>query len=51
MALAWLLTDKRITSVLIGVSKISQINDSLAALKNLDFADEELNNINQILAE
>ncbi|MDA3823116.1 MAG: L-glyceraldehyde 3-phosphate reductase [Bacteroidales bacterium] len=51
MALAWLLKDKRITSVLIGVSKISQIDDSLAAVKNLEFSEEELNTINQILAK
>jgi len=49
MALAWLLKDKRITSVLIGVSKTDQIDDSLAAIENTTFSDEELKEIEQIL--
>ena len=49
MALAWLLRDKRITSVLIGVSKISQIDNSLAAVQNTEFSGEEMRSIDQIL--
>jgi L-glyceraldehyde 3-phosphate reductase len=49
MALAWLLKDERITSVLIGASKPEQITDSLQCLNHLSFSNEELNLINQIL--
>lgn len=49
MAIAWLLKDHRITSVLIGASKASQIEDCFEALKNLQFSPEELNVIEQIL--
>ena len=50
MALAWLLRDDRITSVLIGSSKPAQIVDSIEALKNTSFSEEELRLINEILA-
>jgi L-glyceraldehyde 3-phosphate reductase len=49
MALAWILKDPRITSVLIGVSKPEQVLDSIACLKNYSFTSEELNRINEIL--
>lgn len=49
MALAWLLRDKRVTSVLIGSSKPEQIVDSIQALQNTSFSDEELTLINTIL--
>ena len=49
MALAWLLRDKRVTSVLIGSSKPEQIIDSIQALENTDFSDEELRLINEVL--
>ncbi|MCK6600517.1 MAG: L-glyceraldehyde 3-phosphate reductase [Bacteroidetes bacterium] len=49
MAIAWLLKDHRITSVLIGASKVSQIEDCFEALKNLQFSPVELNVIEQIL--
>ena len=51
MALAWLLKDKRVTSVLIGASKPSQVTDSLLALENYAFSVEEENAINQVLKE
>lgn len=51
MALAWLLKDERITSVLIGVSKISQIDDSLAAAGSKKFSQEELEKIEQVLRD
>ncbi|MCA0446434.1 MAG: L-glyceraldehyde 3-phosphate reductase [Bacteroidetes bacterium] len=50
MAIAWLLKDHRITSVLIGASKVSQIDDCFEALKNLQFSQEELKAIEQILS-
>ena len=49
MALAWLLKDPRVTSVLIGASRTSQLLDSLDCLKNLDFSAEELAKIEEIL--
>jgi len=51
MALAWLLKDNRITSVLIGASKPEQILDSMKALENTRFSDEELTEINTILKD
>jgi len=49
MALAWLLKDKSVTSVLLGVSKPEQVIDSLRCLENYSFTAEELNNIDEIL--
>jgi L-glyceraldehyde 3-phosphate reductase len=49
MALAWILKDKRITSVLIGVSKPEQVTDSLQCFRNTWFSTEELQTIEKIL--
>lgn len=49
MALAWVLRDKRITSVLIGASSVKQIDDNVAMLQNAGFTSEELDQIEQIL--
>jgi L-glyceraldehyde 3-phosphate reductase len=49
MALAWLLKDKRITTVLIGASSVTQLDDNLACLDNLNFSSSELNEIEAIL--
>jgi len=49
MALAWLLKDKRVTSVLIGASRPEQLLDSIACLKNTHFEKEELDRIELIL--
>jgi len=49
MALAWLLKDNRVTSVLIGASKPEQLADSLHCLENINFTETELNNIEEIL--
>jgi L-glyceraldehyde 3-phosphate reductase len=49
MALAWILKDKRITSVLIGVSKPEQVTDSLQCFKNTWFSEDELQKIEKIL--
>lgn len=48
MALAWLLRQSEITSVLIGASKPSQITANIKALNNTDFTDEELKEIDSI---
>lgn len=49
MALAWLLKDERVTSVLIGSSKPEQIVDSVKALDNTSFSAEEVMEIDAIL--
>jgi len=49
MALAWLLKDNRVTSVLIGASSSAQLLDSVACLKNLEFNKEELEKIEGVL--
>lgn len=49
MALAWVLKDKRITSVLIGASSVSQIDDNVEMLKNRNFSNDELGAIEEIL--
>ena len=51
MALAWILRDQRITSVLIGASSVAQLEDSLGSLENLDFSQEELDTIDQHAVE
>lgn len=49
MALAWLLKDDRVTSVLIGASSVEQLLDNLKALHNTDFTTDEQNQIEHIL--
>jgi L-glyceraldehyde 3-phosphate reductase len=49
MAIAWLLKDPRLTSVLVGVSKVSQIEDCAETVKNLNFTQGELTKIEEIL--
>jgi L-glyceraldehyde 3-phosphate reductase len=49
MALSWLLKDKRITTVLIGVSSVEQLDNNLACLNNLDYSTTELNEIEAVL--
>ncbi|MCC5929060.1 MAG: L-glyceraldehyde 3-phosphate reductase [Cyclobacteriaceae bacterium] len=50
MALSWILKNPVITSVLIGVSTVEQLEDSLLCLKNYDFSEEELQKIEEVLA-
>lgn len=47
MALAWILRDPRISSVLVGASSVEQLDDNLLATKNLSFSDEELAKIDK----
>ena len=49
MALAWILKDQRMTSLIIGASKPEQVVDSIQCLKNGDFSNDELNSIENIL--
>jgi L-glyceraldehyde 3-phosphate reductase len=49
MALAWVLKDKRITSVLIGASSVGQLNNNIDSLQNLVFSAAELTEIESIL--
>ena len=49
MALAWVLKDKRITSVILGASKTQQVKDGIDAIKNTDFSKDELSKIDFIL--
>ena len=49
MALAWVLRGGKVTSVLIGASRVSQIEENVAVLNNLDFSEEELVRIEDIL--
>lgn len=49
MAIAWLLKDERVTSVLIGASSVGQLKNNLEALQNLHFTQEELDAIEAIL--
>ncbi len=49
MALAWLLKDNRVTSVIIGASSVTQLKDNLKALDNAEFTPDELCEIENIL--
>ena len=49
MAVSWILRDGKVTSVLIGASKVSQIEDNIKALDNLDFSPSELAEIEKVL--
>jgi L-glyceraldehyde 3-phosphate reductase len=49
MALAWVLKDHTVTSVIVGASSVSQLGDNLKALDDLEFSPEELQEIEKIL--
>ena len=51
MAISWILKEDRITSVLVGASKSEQIIDSVKAIKNTVFSENEIRSINCILNE
>jgi L-glyceraldehyde 3-phosphate reductase len=50
MAVAWTLRYPIVTSALIGASRVSQLEELVTALDKLEFSDEELNHIDEILA-
>ncbi len=47
MAMGWALRDPRVTSVLIGASSVTQLEQNLVALENLEFSAEEIANIDR----
>lgn len=49
MALAWILRDEAVSSVIIGASSVAQMDDNLRALNNMSFSDEEIKTIDTIL--
>jgi L-glyceraldehyde 3-phosphate reductase len=49
MATAWLLRDKRVTSVIVGVSSVKQLNDNIETLNNITFSKEEEEKIKLII--
>lgn len=51
MALAWVLRKDRVTSVLIGASKVEQLNDNIDMINNMEFSEEELTCIEEILRD
>jgi L-glyceraldehyde 3-phosphate reductase len=51
MALSWVLRDARVTSALIGVSSVAQLESNVAALHSLDFSSQELADIDRYAAE
>jgi L-glyceraldehyde 3-phosphate reductase len=55
MAIAWILRDQgkgsAVTSALVGASSVRQLEDSLAAINNLEFADDELQAIDEFAVE
>ncbi len=50
MALSWILKEKRISSVLVGVSSEDQLVENVKSIDNLEFSDGELTRINKILS-
>jgi L-glyceraldehyde 3-phosphate reductase len=51
MAIAWVLRDPRVTSALIGARTVGQLEDSLAAVRNLDFSGDEIARIDQLATD
>jgi L-glyceraldehyde 3-phosphate reductase len=51
MAISWVLRDRRVTSALIGARTVAQLDDSLDALKKLEFTQDELRRIDQFATE
>jgi L-glyceraldehyde 3-phosphate reductase len=51
MALAWTLRDRRVTSTLVGVSSVEQLEANVAALDNLDLSDDELAEIDRYASD
>jgi L-glyceraldehyde 3-phosphate reductase len=51
MALSWVLRKNRVTTVLIGASRVEQIKDNAKIIDHLDFTDQELSTIESILSK
>jgi len=50
MAIAWLLKDERVTSVLVGASSVNQLEDSLKSIQNIHFTHDELSILDLIIS-
>lgn len=50
MALAWILTDERVTSVIIGASSVRQLMSNIKTLDNTAFTEDELAQISSIIS-
>ena len=51
LALAWTLRDPRVTSTLVGVSSVDQLEQNVATLERMDFSEEELEEIDRFATE
>ena len=51
MALAWVLSDERVTSCIIGTSSVAQLENNLQTIENLHFSTEELHEIDEIISD
>ena len=51
MALAWVLRQKAVTSVLLGASRVEQIEDNIGCLNSMEFSDDELDEIDRIVSD
>lgn len=51
LALAWVLRGGRLTSAVVGASSVTQLENNVAAVANLEFAEEELARIEELLGE
>ena len=51
LALAWALRDERVTSLVVGASSVKQLEQNVAALKNLELSDQELAAIDEVQNE
>ncbi|MFF2697497.1 MULTISPECIES: aldo/keto reductase [Streptomyces] len=51
LALAWVLRGGRLTSAVVGASSVTQLENSVEAVRNLEFTEEELTRIEELLAE
>lgn len=51
MALAWALKQGKLTSVLIGASRAGQIVENVKTLEHMDFTEDELNRIEEVLSK
>jgi L-glyceraldehyde 3-phosphate reductase len=51
MAIAWVLRDPRVTSALVGVRNVAQLEENLGALRDLDFNDDEIAEIDSYVSD
>jgi L-glyceraldehyde 3-phosphate reductase len=51
MAVAWVLRDERVTSALVGVSRVEQLEELVGAVDRLEFSDDELAEIDRYALE